>query len=136
MAVVTVSDRRLLAAVHRWARTHGWCSQWSGWSDGYGTDSTIRVGWAEGVVQVSRREGRHGFPVWPTEYRVGSVVQAVDVLVALGVLPPFLSSAYGLADDKHREEIAQLDAEVNRLTAQLYYSRPYDPALGEAGVPL
>ncbi|MEV4846109.1 hypothetical protein AB0K20_23190 [Micromonospora matsumotoense] len=95
------SDRQLLAAAHRWARTHGWRVTWRGWADGL-SDGTVGVGWEHGELRIWRSYTTPGssdrrWPTWSTDYPVASVRQAVDVLVALDVLPAELSSAYRAA---------------------------------------
>ncbi|QDY06128.1 hypothetical protein FJK98_02260 [Micromonospora sp. HM134] len=99
------TDRQLLAAVHRWARTHGWTVTWVGWANaGSASNATIAVAWDDTEVTVYRRPltevGRQwyvGVDGHHSRHPVASVRQAVDVLVALDVLPAELSSAYRAA---------------------------------------
>jgi hypothetical protein len=119
------SERHLLASVHRWARTNGWQVGKHGWTNGSKDEATINVkwsatplGWSVGEIGIARATERLscGGAAWSctTWIRVASVVQAVDVLVALDVLPPFFSSAYGLAVDRHAELIEALEEELDR----------------------
>jgi hypothetical protein len=119
------SERHLLAGVLRWARTHGWRRGKCGWVNGADDEATINVtwstsplGWSAGEIGIARNADRlsMGGPVWSctTWIRVASVVQAVDVLVALGILPPLWSSAYALAVDRHTELIEALEEELAR----------------------
>jgi hypothetical protein len=91
------ADRKLLADVHRWARTYGWTSAgWRGWQNArYEDQATVAVRTNEAGFQVWRKpaDAPH-FTGQPTEYPADSVRQAVDLLVALGILPAQLSSAY------------------------------------------
>ena len=84
--------RHLLADVHRWARTNGW--NWHecwGWVNArYASDATLGIDWDNGTVTV--RAGQ--VLLRPTTYPVGSVRQAVDMLVALDILPASFARAY------------------------------------------
>lgn len=91
---MTPAERQLLAAVCRWARVAGWKYEMPGWSDGRGRDATIRVCWADGLVTVTRQNAAGRFPADSDVYPVYTIQQAVDVLVAVGVLPVAFSSAY------------------------------------------
>ncbi|WP_346536991.1 hypothetical protein [Micromonospora sp. DPT] len=87
------ADRQLLADVHRWARTNGW--NWHecwGWVNApYASEATLAVEWDDAGVLTIRR----GPVVFrPTRYDVDSVRQAIDMLVALDILPAHLSSQY------------------------------------------
>ncbi|MEU4772930.1 hypothetical protein [Micromonospora sp. NPDC023644] len=85
----TTDDRRLLADVHRWARTNGWEWKEYRWENA-DTSITIR----SNGFELRRRKsatGRFG----PTAGHIASSIrQAVDLLVALGILPVYLSSQY------------------------------------------
>lgn len=81
-------DRQHLACVSHWMRTHGWeVDAYPNARRTVGARPT-RVRWEarEGLVFVEPH-GRQ-----PSTVRVASVSQAVDVLVALGVLPVGLAS--------------------------------------------
>lgn len=113
------SERALLASVHRWARTHGWHAERHSWRNGGPASATVDVRWGRNEIGVSRVVDRlalnnHGVWSCTTWIRVSSVVQAVDVLVALGILPVWLSSAYGLAEDRYREQVETLTEELGR----------------------
>lgn len=101
-------DRRLLADVHRWLRTNGWTNTWRGWIDGKSLDD-CRVavlpqpddGYDPAVMVTRRRANGYG---WGRQrrYDVADVRQAVDLLVALDILPPHFSSAYKAAVEDAR----------------------------------
>lgn len=81
----------LIARTVRWARQNGWQPGFSGWENG-----GVRVNLNDGGFTVERRiNGRWPiFPAGRTYIAVESARQAVDLLVAYGILPPELSSAY------------------------------------------
>jgi hypothetical protein len=93
----TGADRRLLADVHRWARTNGWTpADWRGRQNAPTEDqATIAVRTNEAGFQVWRKttDAPH-FTGQPTDYPADSVRQAVDLLAALNILPAQFSSAY------------------------------------------
>jgi hypothetical protein len=118
------SERHLLAAVHRWARTNGWRINWTfGWVDGALADATVNVKWSDREIGIVRAIGRLSTsrPYWSntTWIRIRSTVEAVDVLVALGILPPFLSSAYAMAEDHYREQVEALTEDAARQAAHI-----------------
>lgn len=88
--------RKLLTNVHRWAHTNGW--HWHecwGWVNApYASEATVGVDWDPDVrtITVRRNDGSGIFR--PTTYPTDSVRQAVDLLVAVGILPAQFSSAY------------------------------------------
>lgn len=96
MSVIASDDRRLLAEVSKWAHANGWTNGgWRGYMNG-------RY-WHEATVMV--RPNETGFDVWrvnqagavagrPDEYPATSVREAVDLLVALRILPDRFSSAF------------------------------------------
>ncbi|MEU8264434.1 hypothetical protein AB0C02_27910 [Micromonospora sp. NPDC048999] len=98
-----ITDRQLLADVRRWARANGWSLSWGGWvNHRYDSDADIAVDWDDVELRIKRKETYPGGTgrYWPsrfTDYPVTSVVQAVDILVALDVLPHRFSSAYRAA---------------------------------------
>ena len=104
--------RQLLADVHRWARTNGW--NWRecwGWVNAlYASEATLAVDWDTDTrtITVHRANGNAIFR--PTTYPADTVCQAVDVLVAYGVLPVQLSSAY--AAGWHDGYFADVEAET------------------------
>lgn len=119
------SERHLLAAVHRWARTNGWQRYRGlvfGWQNGDDATATVLITWQPDdpyPLGISWAVGRFddGSPLWAcsSTVRVDSVTQAVDVVVALTDLPAWLSSAYGLAEDRYREQVETLAEEAERL---------------------
>ena len=104
--------RQLLADVHRWARTNGW--NWRecwGWVNAlYASEATLAVDWDTDTrtITVHRANGNAIFR--PTTYPADTVCQAVDVLVAYGVLPAQFSSAY----DEGRAELKTENDELRR----------------------
>jgi hypothetical protein len=126
------SERHLLAAVHRWARLNGWRRGKFGWVNGADDEATINVtwsttplGWSAGEIGIARNADRlsMGGPVWSctTWIRIASAVQAVDVLVALGILPPMWSSAYALPVERYAEQVESLEEEIERLKQHVTY---------------
>ncbi len=115
--ILSASDRRLLAEVHHWARVNGWSPRSRGWTN---PDDTTAVTWDEGEVRVWRRQRPNLYPTWPTMYPVESIRQAVDLLVALGILPAELSSVYaeGYVCGEVEARMAA-DAEAEALRARI-----------------
>lgn len=104
------SERHLLAAVHGWARTNGWYVQTGGWIC---PEQKVLVNWWYDELTIVHQA------VGDTKQRrrdilVDSVRQAVDLLVVYGVLPAFFSSAYGLGEDRYREQVETLTEELQR----------------------
>lgn len=106
-ARVDITDRQLLADIHRWARVSGWHCTWIGWANArVSADATTVVEWDHDELTVRRRPSAEVGRQWPSglgsvgrreRYPVTSVRQAVDFLVALDVLPAQFSSAYRAA---------------------------------------
>ncbi|WP_431976139.1 hypothetical protein [Micromonospora haikouensis] len=104
---VEPTDRQLLIAARRWALANGWHLTWSGWANApIERDATTVVHWDEDELFVRRRTAAEAGASWPLglgglgrrdRYPVRAVREAVDVLVAVGVLPAELSSAYRAA---------------------------------------
>ncbi|MFF5228421.1 hypothetical protein [Dactylosporangium sp. NPDC000521] len=113
--VLTRDERLLLARVHRWAREKlhtspyssrpRWEPEWTiGGHGGAWRRTTTEahpevctVWWGPGngdEVRVQMRASRYGEELLDVSFRPRCVREAVDVLVALGVLPQHLSSAY------------------------------------------
>lgn len=105
---MTNDERRLLAAINRWRRedheAHGKYFPPS-LTNGYEpADGSARVdvpwwtdaqGWRDDEeVRVRRPDHLGRFPAWPRTYRVRSVTEGVDLLVALRILPARFSSAW------------------------------------------
>lgn len=106
---MSTAERELLAAISRWNRTdphtgatlkfwhRPWePSFWPGWWRSH--DGRIEVCWAEdrepsNTIAVTWQEERYG-PERVARFEVTSVHEAVDVLVAFGVLPARFSSAF------------------------------------------
>jgi hypothetical protein len=86
-------DRYLLARLNWWRRKTGTTFSYGAY-DWKSRDGRVAVNWEEGEITVFRADGRGQFPTWGDRYRVESVRQAVDLLVALGVLPPEFATAY------------------------------------------
>lgn len=106
-APTEITDRQLLADIHRWARTNGWHCTWIGWANAQlGREATTVVEWDHDELTVRRRPAAEVGQQWPSglgsvgrgeRYPVTSVREAVDILVALDVLPHRFSSAYRAA---------------------------------------
>ncbi|GLZ62836.1 hypothetical protein [Micromonospora sp. NBRC 107095] len=95
----STEDRRLLAEVHRWARIQGWrAGGWRGYQNAQFEDkATVTVRPNEAGFQVWRKDADAlFFTGQPTEYPTATVREAIDILVAIGILPPAFSSAYRL----------------------------------------
>ncbi|MET8265972.1 hypothetical protein ABZU92_18495 [Micromonospora arida] len=91
-ATTPIEDRRLLAEVSRWRKDNGWTNTDFGWVDDL---RTVRVRPNEAGFQVWRKDAdAPHFTGQPTEYPAESVREAIDMLVALNVLPEGFSSAY------------------------------------------
>lgn len=116
------SERALLASVHRWARTNGWRRGNYGWINGPADEPTVNVSWSGNEIGFARAIGQLTVgPCWScsTWIRVASVVQAVDVLVALDILPAWLSSPWVAAEDRYREQVEALEEELARKDQNL-----------------
>lgn len=92
---LTSHERDLLAAVHVFARTHGWTAHdWLGWVNARDSaDATVavrveRVG-ACGITIWRRASTSDPWPVRGEFRQVSNVGRAVDVLVEEGILPPY-----------------------------------------------
>lgn len=123
-------ERHLLAAAIRWAYGDGWRPRWPELRRREGMRTWANVRWTRSLppadalrvtldgrhLQVTRFNSAAGWVAIATVEAV-SVVQVVDVLAALGILPPFLSSAYGLAEDRYREQVETLIEELERQKA-------------------
>jgi hypothetical protein len=92
---VTPAERTLLLALFRWARTEGGM-EWGRWAHRWSRQRGPREQWlgvdfdSEDGEYLSIYRGR----VNARDYWVGSLVEAVDVLAALGIVPARFSSAY------------------------------------------
>ncbi len=125
-AEVRTSELSLLLKVVRWGHANGWhfCTmglrhveQFGGWEN---QDNIVRVGVVDphlGELVVYEREGRSDgtWSGYAHRYCAGSVQDAADFLVACKVLPAYFSSAFALADAKHEDRAAALEAEILRL---------------------
>ncbi|MCX5119248.1 hypothetical protein OG992_18845 [Micromonospora sp. NBC_00362] len=93
----STEDRRLLAEVSRWAHRNDWrVGGWRGYQNAAFEDgATVAVRVNEAGLQVWRKpaDAPH-FTGQPTDYPATNVREAVDILAAVGVLPPVFSSAY------------------------------------------
>lgn len=110
--VLTRAERELLTRVHRWARQplpspYGYLPRWErelamprGCWQRNATEAqpeTCTVWWGpanRGKLRVQIHAHRYGEQLLDVEFEPRTVREAVDVLVALGVLPADLSSAY------------------------------------------
>jgi len=112
-------DRRLLAEVSRWRKANGWSDSSRGWINEQSVeDAAVAVkanSDAANVLTVTLRKGNGGWH-HPDHYVVVDVQQAVDFLVALGILPARFSSAYE-ADAVDAEKHAALLAAVEQVIA-------------------
>ncbi|MEU7972199.1 hypothetical protein AB0B48_09160 [Micromonospora sp. NPDC049089] len=91
------TDRQQLAEVSRWARIQGWrVGGWRGYQNApFEDQATVTVRVNEAGLQVWRKPaGTPYFTGQPTEYPAATVREAVDILAAVGILPPVFSSAY------------------------------------------
>lgn len=98
------TDRQLLVDVRRWAIANGWHLTWLGWANAATVDgATVIVEWYHGELVVSRRNQASGqwsaslFRADQRRHPVDSVREALDILVALGIVPARFSSAYRAA---------------------------------------
>lgn len=110
------TDRALIVDAHRWARYHGWVPYGRhGWTDPAGITTNGRAGtavtWDEDSITVYRRRSEWAWD--ERTYRVASVREAVDILVAVDVLPAQMSSAYRTA----QAERAQADRDARQAYA-------------------
>lgn len=92
---LSAAERDLLAAVHCWARTHGWTAHdWMGWvnaADSAHATAGVRIERVGGcgISVFTRPSPEHPWPVRAIFRPVRSVGEGVDALVELGILPPF-----------------------------------------------
>lgn len=49
---------------------------------------------SDGLTVYARDRADQPFPEWPDTYRANSITEAVDIAVAVGLLPATFSSAY------------------------------------------
>jgi hypothetical protein len=104
---MTVDEIAVLREVARWRRNHdvaffqwrpgvgfGPFTEWRAWlnDDAAGQRRRVSVVYTptDSVVEVVRHNGKEGFQLIPCR----TVTEAVDMIVALGLLPPRFSSAY------------------------------------------
>lgn len=99
MSALTAEDRALLREAIRYAHAQGWCREsthlrrqahW--FRDADGNSDGVHVAWDRRPDDTELWTGRNRRIVLETQ--VTSATRAVDLLVALGVLPVHLSSAY------------------------------------------
>ncbi|MCG5460807.1 hypothetical protein MED01_004233 [Micromonospora sp. MED01] len=110
----STEDRRLLAEVSRLRRANDWRDSSRGFQNApFEDQATVAVRPNEAGFQVWRKpaDAPH-FTGQPTEYPAESVREAVDLLVALNILPDSFSSAY-------REGRNQAAADVERMPITL-----------------
>jgi hypothetical protein len=121
------SERHLLTEALRWTRSNGWVPRWpesrhtgqwtwanAEWPRMRPPLHAVRVVFDGRDVQVTKFNGADGWYATAT-VRVASVVHAVDVLVALGILPAWLSSSWAAAEDRYREQVETQADEIERL---------------------
>jgi hypothetical protein len=113
------SERVLLANVHRWARTNGWRPGPRGWEN---PERTFAIEPRDGEVVIWWLSTTANGPApWRTSplascryILADSAVQAIDLLVVYGYLPPLWSSAYALAVGRYSEQIEALEEDLAR----------------------
>ena len=102
--------RRLLAEVSKWAHANGWTNgEWRGYMNAtYWHEATVMVRPHECGFDVFRTD--QGGPITgrPDEYPATSVREAVDLLVALRILPDRFSSAFRAGVDSQQSTIHRL----------------------------
>lgn len=151
MPAADLTDRQLLAAVHRWARTNGWTvSSIRGWINAScSKDATLAIGWDATALLIYRRQDTppHYWPMYAETYPARSVREAVDILCALRILPGHLSSQAGEAArllalcersrqklqadlDEQAQIVARLTNEVDDLRVEIQQQRTQLAALG------
>lgn len=125
MTSTDTTGRTLLFSAVRWAHANGWrarrfglrhVEKVLGWVN---ADGTVMVTVSGGELVVDESDGGNP-PRWTTRgvlIHPESVPLAVDFLVACRVLPAFFSSAFAMAEEKHEDRAAVLEAEVERLQA-------------------
>jgi hypothetical protein len=94
---ITADERLLLAAVSRWAHDQGWerdvLPEWY-----HSRDRLTNIAWGDGTrgaLDIEVKADRYGPRLLDVSIPdVTSVRQAVDLLVAFGVLPAWFSSAF------------------------------------------
>ena len=90
-------DRRLLAEVSRWRKANGWSDSSRGWINEQSVEDAAVAVKPEPdggeAFTVAWRKGNGGWHE-PDRYIAVDAQQAVDFLVALGILPARFSSAY------------------------------------------
>ncbi|MEU4779227.1 hypothetical protein [Micromonospora sp. NPDC023633] len=114
-AHTTGADRRLLANISRWRKANGWTRNLRGFL--VNPDRTLGVDISDGSdgMGTGFRLMRGDLLHKPTDYPADSIRQAVDLLAALGILPPHLSSQYAAGFDSARE--LTVDTAVGAVTA-------------------
>jgi hypothetical protein len=119
---MTNAERATLTAIHRWGRTNGWRPGPRGWEN---PECTFAIEPCDGEVVVWWLSGGNGPAPLSCRYiLVESVVQAIDLLVVYGYLPPMWSSAFALAEAKHAEVIETLEQRIAELTSMLEHATP------------
>jgi hypothetical protein len=117
--VLTRDERLLLARVHCWARQKPDGSYWPRWERSFypgmwkrfvvdSRQETAEVWWGlanDSRLTVQVRDGRHGEELLHETVTPRSVRQAVDLLVAWGILPPEFGSAYAAGQRSARLEL-------------------------------
>ena len=87
------SDRYLLARISQWRMDNGWTNTDLGWVDDF---QTVRVREADKGTGIDlwQRTSVGNWQMFPTFIPAGSVRQAIDLLVALDILPARFARAY------------------------------------------
>lgn len=130
-----MSERVLIADALRAARANGWrprypqarcLGQWT-WTSvtqpqGLPPTGARHVTLDGDWVHVKQFSDAQGW-ISGASVKATSARQAVDVLVAMGILPPYLSSAFGLAEDKYREVIEAAGSDRSAFATAMEYLR-------------
>lgn len=119
-----LTERELIAAAAQWAKDNGWTSAgWRGWQNArYEDGATIAVHPNESGFEVWRKDtDTPHFRGMSTDYPADSVRQAVDLLVALGILPAEFSTAYAAGVREYAETL-------KAFVPNIYLSQVGDPA--------
>lgn len=135
---LSAADRSILREVMRWVRANGWQrGHWEGeWVSADGlTMVCTDYGVSRGLAIRRRQTVAAGWSYGgnPARFvnRVGSVREAVDVLVALGVLPAEFSSAFDAGYDANGQDLPKAYREGHNVGYRAgYLQGRHDDAAG------